>query len=68
MAAEYPFVKFVGCNFVPTRHPFRDNVQLEVYNLNEGLRGRDNSFDLIHADGLVKLVRTKFFFASHPLK
>lgn len=57
MAAEYPFAKFTGCNFVPTRHAHRDNVLLEVYNLSDGLHGKDNSFDLIHADGLVKMVR-----------
>ena len=49
MAVEYPHVKFTGCNFVPTRHPHHENIQLEVYNLNDGLRGRDESYDLIHA-------------------
>lgn len=56
MAEEYPHVKFHGCNFVPTRHPHRDNLLLEVYNLNDGLRGKDASFDMIHATGCFKMV------------
>ena len=59
MAEEYPHVKFHGCNFVPTRHPFRENVLLEVYNLNEGLRGDDASFDMIHAYGCFKMVSNR---------
>lgn len=49
MAIEFPHVKFTGCNFVPTRHPHRPNIVLEVYNLNDGLRGKSESYDLIHA-------------------
>ncbi|KAI5117560.1 hypothetical protein M0805_004473 [Coniferiporia weirii] len=54
MVREYPHVKFTGCNFVPTRHPHHPNIILEIYNLNDGLRGRDGSFDLIHAIGCFK--------------
>lgn len=56
MAEEFPHVKFTGCNWVPTRHPYRENVVLEVYNLNDGIRGKDNHFDIIHGDGLFKMV------------
>ena len=61
MAAEYPHVKFHGCNYVPTRHPFRENVLLEVYNLNDGLKGEDASFDMIHAYGCFKIVSNCIF-------
>ncbi|TDL30019.1 hypothetical protein BD410DRAFT_811410 [Rickenella mellea] len=57
MAEEYPYVKFHGCNFVPTRHPFHDNVQFEVYNLNDGFRGQDASYDIIHAANTFKMTR-----------
>lgn len=60
MAEEFPHVKFLGCNFVPTRHPHNDNVQFEVYNLNDGIRGRDSSFDLIHASGTFKTVSSPY--------
>ena len=66
MADEYPHVKFTGCNFVPTRHPHRSNVQLEVYNLNDGIRGRDDSYDLIRADGLFKMVKRQNFYSLTP--
>ena len=61
MAKEYPHVKFTGCNFVPTRHPHSPNIQLEVYNLHEGLRGRDESYDMIHMFGAFKNVCFLFF-------
>lgn len=65
MAMEYPHAKFTGCNFVPTRHPHRSNIVLEVYNLNDGFRGKDQSFDLIHAFCTFKMVPS-FCFTSHP--
>ena len=60
MAEEFPHVEFVGCHFVPTRHLYHENVQLQVYNLNEGFRGNDASFDLIHASCTFKMVSLPF--------
>ncbi|KLO07900.1 hypothetical protein SCHPADRAFT_836007 [Schizopora paradoxa] len=57
MALEYPHVKFTGANFVPTRHPYRENVQFEVYNLVEGLHGKNGTYDIIHADATFKMTR-----------
>lgn len=58
MADQFPHVKFTGCNFVPTRHPHHPNIQLEIYNLNEGFRGRDEYYDLIRMEGCFKTVCT----------
>ena len=63
MALEYPHVKFTGANFVPTRHPYRENVQFEVYNLVEGLHGKNGTYDIIHADATFKMVFNLIFYA-----
>lgn len=57
MAQEYAHVKFTGCHVVPVRHPHQPNVQIEIYNVHEGLRGKDESYDMIHGSGLFKFVR-----------
>ena len=66
MAVEYPHVKFTGCNVVPTRHPYSDKVQFEVYNVADGLHGKDNHYDLIHASGCYKMV--SWFSLVHGLR
>lgn len=64
MASEYPHVKFTGCHLVPVRHAHQENVQIEIYNLHEGLRGRDESYDVIHGSGLFKFVRAIFMICD----
>lgn len=56
MAEQYQHVRFTGCHVVPVRHPQRPNVQIEVYNVHEGLLGKDGSYDIIHGSGLFKFV------------
>ncbi|TDL17678.1 hypothetical protein BD410DRAFT_843472 [Rickenella mellea] len=49
MAEQFPHVKWHGVQLVPSRHPHSDNIVFEVYDVNEGLRGTEGSFDLIHS-------------------
>ncbi|TDL17679.1 hypothetical protein BD410DRAFT_794152 [Rickenella mellea] len=62
MSEQFPHVKWHGIQFVPNRRPYRENVVYEVYDISEGLRGADCSFDFIHSrlSGLFIKDRSRF--------
>lgn len=65
LASERPDVDFVSVDIAPAApHTPNVNTEFEVYNILEGIRAEDATFDLVHCRFTMTMVSSLHFF--HP--
>lgn len=67
LASERPDVDFVSVDIAPVApHTPNANIEFEVYNVLEGIRAADESFDVVYCRATMTMVRTRFTTAFPP--